>query len=118
MSFLTDNAVIENGDTVILYFGFDNMQQILLKSSQVHQTKYGALKHDDLIGKRYGDKVSCSKGWVFVLKATPELWTLTLPHRTQILYACDISTITMQLDLRPGSIVIESGKSMSESSTM
>ena len=119
MSFLNDSSIIEKGDTAILYFGFDNMQQILLKPNQVNQTKYGALKHDDLIGKRsYGDKVSCSKGWVFVLKATPELWTLTLPHRTQILYACDISTITMQLDLRPGSIVIESGKSMSDNSTM
>ncbi|RUS32423.1 tRNA methyltransferase complex GCD14 subunit-domain-containing protein [Jimgerdemannia flammicorona] len=39
----------------------------------------------------------------------PELWTQVLPHRTQILYAADISFITSYLDLKPGSKVIESG---------
>ena len=49
------------------------------------------------------------KGYVYVLHPTPELWTKTLPHRTQILYATDISLILMQLELKPGSVVIESG---------
>ncbi len=33
----------------------------------------------------------------------------TLPHRTQVIYATDISMILMQLELGPGSVVIESG---------
>ncbi|KAJ0063243.1 hypothetical protein NL108_015036, partial [Boleophthalmus pectinirostris] len=53
--------------------------------------------------------VSCSKGWVHVLHPTPELWTVSLPHRTQILYTTDISMITMMLELKPGAIVCESG---------
>lgn len=44
-----------------------------------------------------------------MLFATPELWTVTLPHRTQILYNADISMTLLQLNLRPGSIVVESG---------
>jgi tRNA (adenine57-N1/adenine58-N1)-methyltransferase len=38
-----------------------------------------------------------------------ELWTLALPHRTQILYMADISLILLELDIKPGSIVIEAG---------
>ena len=53
---------------------------------------------------------SNNKGWVVVLHPTPELWTLSLPHRTQILYSTDISLITMQLELRPGSTVCECGE--------
>lgn len=55
-------------------------------------------------------QVEFSKGWGHVLQPTPELWTLTLPHRTQIIYTPDISMIIMQLDLVPGSVVIEAGK--------
>merc|ERR1711860_109661 len=40
---------------------------------------------------------------------TPELWTLSLPHRTQILYTTDISMVILQLDIKPGSIVVEAG---------
>jgi tRNA (adenine57-N1/adenine58-N1)-methyltransferase len=44
-----------------------------------------------------------------VLQLTPELWTLALPHRTQILYAADISLILLRLLVRPGSVIVESG---------
>lgn len=44
-----------------------------------------------------------------MLRPTPELWTLALPHRTQILYHPDISYITMWLAIKPGSVVIEAG---------
>ena len=39
-----------------------------------------------------------------------ELWTLALPHRTQILYMADISLILLELDIKPGSIFIEAGR--------
>jgi hypothetical protein len=51
-----------------------------------------------------------SNGWILLLYPTPELWTLALPHRTQILYAADISMIVAHLDVRPGSVVVESGQ--------
>lgn len=70
----------------------------------VFQTNYGAFKVKDLIGKKFGTKVAMTKGYGYALYPTPELWTKTLPHRTQIIYATDISLILTQLELGPGSI--------------
>ena len=44
-----------------------------------------------------------------VLRVTPELFTLSIPHRTQIIYHADISTILMVLNILPGSVVAEAG---------
>lgn len=44
-----------------------------------------------------------------LLRPTPELWTRVLPHRTQILYMPDIAYILEMLDVREGSVVVESG---------
>ena len=49
------------------------------------------------------------KGWVYLLYPTPELWTVNLLHRTQILYTTDISMVILRLALKPGSVVVESG---------
>ena len=77
----------------------------------MYNGRFGVYRHDDLVGVPYGSKVISKngKGFVHVLRPTPELWTLALPHRTQILYLADIAFITSWLDLKPGSIVIEAG---------
>lgn len=99
----------------------------------VFQTQFGALRVINLVGAQYGSKVresidqiihfqrksgklfvgfsqvKLTKGWAYVLQPNPELWTLTLPHRTQIIYTPDISMILYQLEIKPGSVVIESG---------
>lgn len=119
MSFDGFKEVVKEGDVVILYLTVSqiysvkadlkitNKKGVLVEN--VFQTPYGALKCAELIGKNFGNKVNLSKGWGYIFQPTPELWTLTLPHRTQIIYTPDISMITLQLELEPGSIVIESG---------
>lgn len=119
MSFDGYKDLIEEGDDVILYINFNVMYALKVIEKRtdkkgevmenVFQTTFGALKVKDLIGKRFGSKVRLSRGYGFVLHPTPELWTKTLPHRTQIIYATDISLIIMNLELKPGSVVIESG---------
>ncbi len=118
--------LIQEGSKVILYLGYNNLHVIKVKLNEVYQTRFGALKHNDLIGKEYGSKIICAKGYVHALPIVPgernlvkidrifdriilELWTLALPHRTQILYMADISLILFELDIKPGSIVIEAG---------
>ncbi|KAM8833746.1 tRNA (adenine(58)-N(1))-methyltransferase catalytic subunit TRMT61A [Synchiropus picturatus] len=111
MSFVEYNDSIRDGDVAIIYQSHDNMMSVKVQQGAQTQTRYGVIRHSsDLIGRPYGSKVTCSKGgWVYVLHPTPELWTVTLPHRTQILYTTDIATITMMLELKPGSVVCESG---------
>lgn len=110
MSFCKHKTVAEEGDTALVYLTPKLMYPLKLKAAEVFQTRFGALKHDDVIGRRYGCKVATSKGgFVHVLDMTPELWTVTLPHRTQILYNTDISFILLQLQLKPGSVVLEAG---------
>jgi len=111
--------VIELNDLVILYINFSIIVPVVVKEvvlsrkgtevENIIQTKYGSLKAVDLVGKKFGSKVQLSKGYGYVLQPTPELWTKCLPHRTQILYGTDISMILLQLELKPGSVVIESG---------
>lgn len=102
-------SFIEEGDLIIVYLDVRHMYPLTVKRDMVFQSRYGALKHDDVIGKKFGSCVSCSQGYVYVLFPTPELWTITLPHRTQILYAADISLIIVQLELKPGCVVCEAG---------
>ncbi|KAK1891287.1 tRNA (adenine(58)-N(1))-methyltransferase catalytic subunit TRMT61A [Dissostichus eleginoides] len=110
MSFVEYSDCIQDGDVAIVYLGHESMTPVKVKRGAQTQTRYGVIRHStDLIGQRYGSKVTCSKGgWVYVLHPTPELWTVNLPHRTQILYTTDIATITMMLELKPGSVVCES----------
>ncbi|KAK2579266.1 hypothetical protein KPH14_008226 [Odynerus spinipes] len=84
-----------------------NKKGVLVEN--VFQTIYGALKVVSLVGKKYGSKVQLSRGWGYVLQPTPELWTLTLPHRTQIIYSPDISLIIHLMELSPGQTIIETG---------
>lgn len=109
MSFIKYEKFISFGDRVIIYLGHDEIQSILISKDVVHQTKYGAIKHDELVGKPFGCKLQILKGFVHILHPTPELWTLALRHRTQILYNIDISEILFKLDIRPGSMVVEAG---------
>ena len=46
-----------------------------------------------------------SDGFIRLLRPTAELWTLTLPHRTQVIYHADISLVILLLELSPGKTV-------------
>lgn len=64
-----------------------------------------------MLGKKFGSQIpsKARTGFIYLLHPTPELWTLALPHRTQILYAPDISYIVGKLRVGPGSKIIEAG---------
>lgn len=53
--------------------------------------------------------VAAASGFCHILPPTPESWTISLPHRTQIVYTPDYSFVLQKLRVRPGSVVIEAG---------
>lgn len=87
------------------------MSIIRVKVGEYFNCKFGSYKHTDMIGLRYGTKLGSNtgRGFLYLLHPTPELWTLVLPHRTQILYIADISFVMNFLNLKPGMSMIESG---------
>lgn len=102
MSFVKSKELIEDGDVVLIYGGFKTNCMVTVRRGKVTQIKHGCVKHDELIGMRFGSKYQCARGSITIMAPTPELWSLNLPHRTQILYATDISMITSLLYLQPG----------------
>ena len=53
--------------------------------------------------------VEAATGFVHLLPPTPEVWTASLPHRTQVVYTPDYSYILHRLRARPGTALIEAG---------
>ncbi|KAI4173251.1 MAG: hypothetical protein LQ348_006618 [Seirophora lacunosa] len=53
--------------------------------------------------------VPAETGFCHLLPPTPEVWTASLPHRTQVVYTPDYSYILQRLRVTPGTEVIEAG---------
>lgn len=120
---------IRDGDLVIMYESHASMRALQVSSaSDSLDTRLGRFQPSEWIGLRFGSKVwsvtvpggrrkgakARSAGrrgssYVYLLAPTAELWTLVLPHRTQILYAADIAFVVSALNVSPGSIVLETG---------
>mmetsp|Transcript_1717 Transcript_1717/g.5185 ORF Transcript_1717/g.5185 Transcript_1717/m.5185 type:complete len:357 (-) Transcript_1717:1230-2300(-) len=104
------------GDVVVVHSRHNEVDTIVLQKDGSFQNRYGIFEHNDLIGKQPGrrwitssSKAATGAGFVLALRPTPELWTLGLSHRTQIVYTHDIAVILMEMELKPGCVVIESG---------
>jgi tRNA (adenine57-N1/adenine58-N1)-methyltransferase len=52
---------------------------------------------------------AAASGFAHVLIPTPESWTVSLPHRTQVVYTPDYSFILQRIFARPGTKIIEAG---------
>jgi tRNA (adenine57-N1/adenine58-N1)-methyltransferase len=55
------------------------------------------------------EAIQAGTGFVHLLPPTPESWTVSLPHRTQVVYTPDASYILQRLQVRPGQTIIEAG---------
>ncbi|WOO78856.1 tRNA (adenine(58)-N(1))-methyltransferase catalytic subunit TRM61 [Vanrija pseudolonga] len=111
-SMFHSRVTIEAGDLVIIFMSRDNMTAITVTPGEFFHNKFGRYSHDEMIGVKFGSKLHSpppQSGYIHLLRPTPELWTLSLPHRTQILYMPDIAYIIQRLCVRVGGKVIEAG---------
>lgn len=53
--------------------------------------------------------LEAGSGFIHILPPTPEAWTSSLDHRTQVVYTPDYSYILQRLRVRPGCRIIEAG---------
>ncbi|KAM0078198.1 tRNA (adenine-N(1)-)-methyltransferase catalytic subunit trm61 [Fusarium odoratissimum] len=63
----------------------------------------------DVTSKPAKKAVAAASGFIHILRPTPELWTSSLPHRTQVVYTPDYSYILQRIRAVPGTRIIEAG---------
>ena len=105
MSLCKWHDTVEPGNVVIIYEGVERMSYVVAETGAIFSNRFGHFHHDDIIGQAWGVKWNARSstggrkgrggktGYVYILHPTPELWTLALSHRTQILYTPDISMV-------------------------
>jgi tRNA (adenine57-N1/adenine58-N1)-methyltransferase catalytic subunit len=106
-------APLRYGDSVVVYESRDAMRHVTLTRGGSYRSKHGSFSHDGWVASQatFGSRVTGEggRGYVHLLRPTPELWTRVLRHRTQILYTTDVTNIVAGLQLRPGGVVLETG---------
>eukprot|EP00915_Cephaloidophora_sp_WS-2016_P004025 GHVH01005424.1.p2 GENE.GHVH01005424.1~~GHVH01005424.1.p2 ORF type:complete len:382 (+),score=57.66 GHVH01005424.1:1743-2888(+) len=107
---LKDTTLVD-GQLVTLFGGHNLTATVRIASGTRLSNGRGDFYYDDMIGCDMGSKSwdRTKPKWAAVLPPSPELHMTTLRHRTQILYTQDISYSIMQMDLKVGSRVVESG---------
>ncbi|ALL01826.1 tRNA-methyltransferase [Pyrodictium delaneyi] len=82
-----------------------------VERGRVQGSDRGTVRHDDLIGLRYGSRVRLSSG-IYALVLQPRLVDYMergLRRRSQVIYPKDHGLILMLLDIEPGNRVLEIG---------
>jgi tRNA (adenine57-N1/adenine58-N1)-methyltransferase len=103
--------VVRSGDLVVLHGGFKFLIATYVTPGENVINQFGTFRHDDMVGRSFGSVVGNTRGTnsLVLLRPTPELWSVTLRHRTQIVFSMDASVIAFRMNLRPGSVVVETG---------
>lgn len=81
--------------------GADGREQVIGDTAALEQV------NEVEVGQKVA--ITAPTGFVHLLPPTPEVWTSSLPHRTQVVYTPDYSYILHRLRARPGAVLIEAG---------
>ncbi len=102
--------VIRDGEDVLLFLDLRWSYLIRVRKGQTFHTHKGFIPLDDIVGKRFGDRVKTSLGVEFViLRPTIHDHVRKMAHATQIIYPKDLSLIIAYAGIGPGDRVVEAG---------
>jgi len=102
--------IIDVGSDVLLYLSPRKTYLVKVEENKKLHTHRGYIELEELIGKRYGTRISSNKGVEFyALKPTPRDYAFKMQRRTQISYPKDASLIIIYSGIGPGSRVVEAG---------
>ncbi|KAG8529639.1 uncharacterized protein KY384_005120 [Bacidia gigantensis] len=77
--------------------------------NDVGDSKESTIEAITSIPKEQQAATEAQSGFVHLLAPTPENWTSSLPHRTQVVYTPDYSYVLHRVKARPGTRIIEAG---------
>ena len=101
---------IDYGDKVVVCIDEKRRFLIKVRPGGILGTDKGFVKHDDIVGRRYGEYVKTSLGYkAFLYKPLLVDYQYVIARKTQIIYPKDASFMIYLAGLKPGSIVLEAG---------
>ena len=110
MNWITSREIAQEGDLALLIGSKQKYFIINLIKGGIFQTHRGIVKHDDLIGKKWGSEIFSHKESPFYLfQPGIEELIKTTKRNTQIMYAKDIGYTLLKLSIINGTKVIEAG---------
>ena len=113
----TRGTIMKDGDVVLVFHGHNDLRPMTLKAGTTLTCKAGRFPHDNFIGRKFGSRIegdaneraAAVRPKLIALQPSADLWTIAVPHRTQIIYATDIATILLNCRIKPGSVIVEAG---------
>jgi len=101
---------LKYGDLVTLYIDDRRKYVVKLVENGVVGLDKGFVKHDHIVGLKYGDMILTSRGAeCYLLKPLPQDYQHVIRRKTQIIYPKDASLMIYLSGLKPGSKVLEAG---------
>lgn len=98
------------GDLVLLISRDHKRFVFALQPGAELQSHRGIVTHDDLIGRRWGERIKSHLGFGFtLLRPSTDDLVRHIKRKSQIVYPKDAGYILMKLGIRPGCRVIEAG---------
>jgi hypothetical protein len=103
-------STIQPGDLVVIFESFTSLNFVYATPKACFSNRNGHFPHDDFIGKPYGCKIRSKNnnglGFLYLLRPTPELWSRSLPHRTQIVHELVRTALYVMIDLEAACVLI------------